>query len=231
MADETVETVATESVQTPPSNPTPATTPTPVDVESLKAAAKEEARRELQAAKDREVANLHKQYQEREAKIRSKARTRLARHDENEASALDYELANESVLEEARAIVEQQRAKDESQRRANDIASVYGLKGSDPRLLGASSWDEFHAKAKAAAADDYRKEREAAKAAEEARARKAVDSQIESGELSSLDIKPRGAVTRNAETLVEQLQVLQRSPTKNSERIKLLMKELEELSS
>jgi hypothetical protein len=198
MADETqVETAVTEQNASKPAPATPEQKP--VDVESLKSAAYEQAKRELQSAKDREVASLHRQYQEREAKLRAKARSRLAQHDEGAATALDYELENESVLDEARAIVQQQKAKEDSARAANDIADVYGLKGNDPRLLGATSWDDFRAKAKAAAAEDVRKEREAAKAAEDERARKAVDRQIASGELNTLDIKPSGAVKATLE--------------------------------
>lgn len=230
MADP-IETVESDAAQQPPSTPTPAiTAPTPVDVDALKARAKEEARREAQSAKDREIASLHQQYQARERALRAKARTRLARHDEGEAAQLDSELENESVIEQARAIVQRETATQESRRTANEIADVFGLRGDDPRLLNATDWTDFRTKAKAAAADDARKEREAAKQAEEVKARKVVDQRVDSGELSALDIKPSGASRQNAETLVEQLQILQRNPTKNSEKIRTLTKELEELS-
>jgi len=228
--DETkVETeVMEQPAQTPASNPPPATTPTP-DIEALKAAAKEEARREAQSAKDREIANLHRQYQEREAALRTKARQRLARHDENDAAQLDSELANETLLSEARAIVHRDTAERESRQTANEIAEIYGLKGNDPRLAYAASWEDFRAKAKAAAADDARKEREAVKQAELERERKKVDARVDSGELSGLELKPTGAVKQTEESLVAQLTELQRSPTKNFAKIQKLLKEMEAL--
>lgn len=234
MAEDTqVETAVTEQAPSAPaSTPAPATTPPQVDVDSLKATLKEEVRRELQSTKDKEVVNLHKQYQERERVIREQAKARLARHDENDASQFDRDMESMTVVDQARAIVQQQAAAESSRRQANDIAEVFGLKGNDPRLMDCSSWDEFRDKAKKAAAEDRRKELETERLRESEAARKATDVRVASGELGTLDVSPAPlqSTAGTIDSITDQLNQLMRSPTKNAAKIKELSKKLGELS-
>ena len=151
----------------------------------MKAAA-EKARREAQAAKDREVAALHRHYQNQLKATKQAARTRLqdlgddqvdeweqyAQRDEK-AAAFD-QLQSEAALAA------------ESQRMANDVAETFGLQGNDPRLSGAQTWVEFRTKAKAAAAADAKAEREAEAERERAARTKSADARLASGELDTL---------------------------------------------
>ena len=204
MADDVIETAASEQ-ETPASTSAPAIpTPQPT-LEELKAAAKEEARRELQAGNDRAQARLHQQYQQREKVLLEKVKGTLKTAGYEDADRLEQQLAAESDLDEFRAMKGQMAAQQASfsygEGLIRDIADNYEVKlaANDPRLWGEpfDNWDQFKERVRAVAKQEVAAKRAAEKAVQEAERRDAVDARVTSGELATLGGVPAGAVKKD----------------------------------
>lgn len=187
MLDEQVETPEPESGTPPVPPPSAPGTATPApDTDALVKAAAEKARREAQAAKDREVAALHRHYQNQLKVTKQAARARLTDLGDENVDAWEQYAERDEKAAAYDAMQAEAALLAESQRMANDIADTFGLKGDDPRLSGAQTWDEFRTKAKSAAAQDARAEREREAAEERDKQRKQADARLASGELDTL---------------------------------------------
>lgn len=195
MSDNPVETTATEAQ---PSTPVPATPP--VDVEAIKKAARAEALREAQAAKDRELARLHKEYQTREKELKAAAAARLQKvgFDQPDDVFEDVEIRQKARQFDAISQEAQQAA--EWQNYVEGVATAYGLTASDPRLSGAVSAQDLQAKAKAAMLEEAAKERERALADARKAATAAAQAKVDNGDLDVLG----GAPSAPAPGLMEQ---------------------------
>lgn len=229
MTDE-VETTNTEQAA-PVSNGVPATTQANDDLETRVKAAEEKARREAQSAKDREIAQLHQTYQQQLSGVKGAAKRRLKTLGDQNPDDFEHEANDEAGRAEYMAWKQTQAAQQASIKQANEIASVFGLKGDDPRLLNAISWDEFREKAKRAAAEDARKEREAELQAEQEKQRKAANARVNSGELQTLQVNSAPTLGKDATTeqIIQQLETLQRNPVANLKKIKELRAKLDSL--
>lgn len=203
--DPEVETTATEpgsgetaSNQKPASTPVPATQPDPDPNDPRIQRLVREAEARVQQAKDRELAETHRRYQERERGLKQRVRDGMT---PEEAQRLESEMSDQADLADYRAWKAQQAALQESQAMANQVASAFGLRGDDPRLQGAASWDDFREKCKKALADDNRQAREAeaaaARQAEQGEARAALPGAASLG-ASPSPLKP-GQSTLRAE--------------------------------
>ena len=204
MPEDMIETAASEQ-ETPASTPAPAIpTPQP-DLEALKAALMEEVRREAQSTKDREIARLHQQYQQRERTLLEKVKGTLKTAGYEDADRLEQQLAAESDLDEFRAMKGQMAAQQASfsygEGLIRDIADNYEVKlaANDPRLWGEpfDNWDQFKERVRAVAKQEVAAKRAAEKAAQEAERRDAVDARVTSGELATLGGVPAGAVKKD----------------------------------
>lgn len=188
MADEVETTTPAAETAAPPVPATPATP----DVDALVKAAEEKTRREAQAAKDREVARLHQEYQQKLKAEREQATARMRQLGDKDA---DGWAAQTDVLDKARKY-EQIEAEAQRVQAWNDyaatVAKAYGLDPSDKRLANPASADDFVEKARKAMAEDVDSERKKLleKAADEKR--RATDARIASGELDTLGGKPAG---------------------------------------
>ena len=227
MADQpTVETTPQDAPQepqgSPPSAPVPATPATP-DVDRLLAERLENERRKWQAGKDREIAQLRRQQQEREQMLVARVQGTLGQHDQEAAAALPQQFAQDAEVADALAL---KRSMDEQQTawaEAAQNAAVYGLKAEDPRLYPAPTWDVFHENARKAMAEDVAKERERLKAQSATEAKKSADAQIASGQLATLGGAPAAPVAHEAELdgLYGKLAELQKLGASKAEREKV----------
>lgn len=199
MTEQMVETAVKEQ-GAPVSAPAPATPTTQPDLEALKSAAKQEALREAQSAKDREIARLHQQYQQRERTLLTKVKGTLKASGFENADQLEQQLAAESELGEYRALKNQQAAQAASLAHGEglirDIAENYEIKipANDPRLWGEpfDNWDQFRERVRSLARAEVAARRAAEKAAQETSTREAVDTRLTSGELTTLGGVPAG---------------------------------------
>ena len=204
MTEQMVETPVTEPVVSA-STPAPATPATQPDIEALRSAAKDEARREAQSAKDREIARLHQTYQQREKALLSKVKGTLQSAGYEDADRLEQQLVAESELEEYRAMKSQQAAKASSQSYGEgliqDIADRYEVKipKNDPRLWDEpfENWDQFKERIRELAKTEVAAKRAAEKEKMEGERREAVDTRLASGELNTLGGAPSGTPSGN----------------------------------
>jgi len=210
----------TAPLATPPS-PASATTALP-DFEAQVAQRVDRERRTMQAAKDRELAAIRRQEQARTRALIEQAQAQVAQYNPEAAAALPQAFAEQAELAELRALREAEQEEKNSQRQAADIAQGYGLDPADPRLWDgpSASWQDFHAKAKRALAEDARAERERLKAEAAREAQAAVDGHVASGNLTTLTgahaAPPNKAAT--ADDLYAELNRLLASPSTKAQR-------------
>jgi len=192
MAD--VETTAQEAQ---PSNTVPAT-PAPNLDEQVKAAV-ENARREAQAQKDREVARLHKEYQEREKHIRQQAVGRLKEAGDDNADAWDRYLDTEGKAAAYDVLQQQREAERAWETWVAHTADAHGLDPADPRLRGAESAQDLLAKARKAMTEDAASERKRLREEADAKAKERLDGAIGDGNMNVMTGQPAGARSLEAE--------------------------------
>lgn len=220
MADETKVETATQDAQTPaatpppaPSTPAPAgaaapaTTPTPKTYtdDDVKAAVAQ-TRREAQIAKDREVARLHQQYQQKLQQTVGKTREALAQAGVRDTAAVEKDMIDGMELEEYRAWKQQSAASQATFEYGTgiiqDIAARFEVEidPNDPALwVPSNSWQEFTDRVRKAATEKAKAAREAEKAKEDAARTKATDARVASGSLDTLDVTPAGATAGASE--------------------------------
>lgn len=191
MTDNTqVETTGAESPASQPaptSNTVPATSSAPsggVDLNdpTVQAAIAREAQRQ----KDKELAKVHKQYQEQIRSVRGAAKTRLSQLGDQHADDWDQYLEVQQKAMQYDAVQAEAQQWAQWSGYVESVASAYGLKGSDPRLTSAQTAEQVVELAKAAMAEDARAERERIKREAEQAERQRVDSKVASGALDTL---------------------------------------------
>jgi len=198
MTEETVATNGTEpgaSASPVPNtvSPTPQAAP---DIDAIVKAAVEKTQREAQAAKDRELARTHQQYQAQLKAQRDQAVSRLKQAGDGNAENWDAEVQTFQKAQAYDAIQAEAAQWQVWNGYVADVAKAHGLEPKDKRLEGAVSSDELLAKAKRAMEEDTKAERERLlKAAQDDR-RKAADAKVNSGELDTLGGTP-AAVPEN----------------------------------
>lgn len=201
MPDE-VETTATEPA--PASNPVPATTAPPVDVEKIAKAAADKARREAQSNADKQMAKLHQQYQAQIRELKQAVAPRL----QKAGFEPDPIFQDVDVLQKARQFDElsaQARQAAEWQQHVEGVAAAYGLNAADERLAGATSAQDLLVRAQAAMQADAAKAREQALTEARAAAAAAATARVENGDLDTLGGAP-AAATLTHKQKVEQAQ-------------------------
>lgn len=184
---EQVETTAPEQGAATPATVPATTTPTPApDVDALVKAAKAEAWREAQAAKDREKAALLKKHDQEIRALRDAAKGRLSQLGDEEVDRWDEEL---TIRQKARAYDELSAEAQNAaawERFVRDTAHAYDLKPGDPRLEGATSAADLMSKAKAAFQENAEQAKaQARREAEEAR-KAAAQAKVDNGDLDTL---------------------------------------------
>ncbi len=228
MPDE-VETTAPADGAPPASAPppVPATTPPPAETDALVKAAEEKVRRELQAIKDREVARLHQQYQQRERALKSEAAARLKQAGDEGAGDWEKNLEVRQKADAFDALTAEQQQWQAWWGHVADVATSYGLQPTDTRLTGAQSSQELHNLAKQALAEDVKKERARLLAEAEDKRRAAADGVVASGALDTLSGAPAPVVKETTEQLTARLADLQKKPVENRKLIAEVAKKLE----
>lgn len=201
---ENVETTAPEQGAATPATVPATTTPTPApDVDALVKAAKAEAWREAQAAKDREKAALLKKHDQEIRALREAAKGRLSQLGDEEVDRWDEEL---TIRQKARAYDELSAEAQNAaawERFVRDTAHAYDLKPGDPRLEGATSAADLMSKAKAAFQENAEEAKaQARREAEEAR-KAAAQAKVDNGDLDTLGGPPGGNPDRNDALLKE----------------------------
>ena len=167
--------------------------PAPDNTDQVLADKRQQWLSEWNQSKDRELAKVHQQYQNRERTIRQQARERLEEVGDTDAEGWE----NYQHLTDKAAAYDSMQQQASAWQAWNDhvgqVASAYGLKGEDPRLANAESADDLVTKAKSAMAQDAKEER--AKAKEEATTtkRERLEQRAASGDLDSLSGLPAGA--------------------------------------
>ena len=214
--DDEVKTVETavpqgqEQASTPPvSTPSPAApaTPTPQPVEDFEKRLNDtlsKKQKEWQASKDRELANVHRTYQERIRQTVGKAAKVLEQHGVKDSAQVEQAFVDDIELDEYRAWKQQAAAQASTFEYGTgiikDIAQRFEveLDMNDPTLWQASdNWDVFTERVRKAANDKVKLAREAQQAAEAEAKRKAVDSRVAGGSLDTLSVTPAGASITN----------------------------------
>lgn len=187
MSDAPLET-AVDAPETTPS-PAPASKP-PVDVDALVKAAREEARREAQASKDRELAQVHKTYQQRERALRDQAVSRLKGAGDTSAEAWDQQVETLTKAQQFDAIQQQASEWQAWNGYVAQIAQAYRLDPADKRLQGATDAQDLQARASKAMQDDVAVERKTLLTQAQAAKTAAVDAKVAAGELDTLGGAP-----------------------------------------
>lgn len=172
---------------------TPVKTYTEDDVK----AAREQARREAQADKDKEIARLHREQQQRERQLTESSQRRSQAYAQAVQSKTDPALAMQAVdVWEKAQQYDAWQAQQQQQQAWSDYVSqsaqAAGLDPTDMRLAGATSAIDLASKIAAAARADERAAREKERQKAEEAERKALDDRVNSGNLDTLTGAPAG---------------------------------------
>lgn len=188
MSGNTVETTGAEtaggaqSPVTPTSNTVPATPALDLNHPDVKAAIAREAQREA----DKRAAKLHQQYQQQLKSVKGEAVERLrAVGDRGADDWAEFQELRAKAAQLDAAQAEADRWQQWTQY-VEQVASAYGLKGSDPRLAAAADANDLLARAKAAMSEDARAERERIKSEADAAERTRADQKVNSGALDAV---------------------------------------------
>ncbi len=226
MAENLVET--TQDV-TPDAHPAPSAAPSGVpatpatpDFEAEVNRRVEQKRRELQAAKDRELAAIRRQQQAHTQALIQQAQAQVAQYSPEAAAALPQAFVEQAELAEYRAGKEAAQAAEADRVKTQEIVESYGLKFEDPRLWQnpPDSWAALHAVCKNLLAQDARAERQRLKEEAEAEARAQVDGHVQSGALTTLTAAPAGSPNKaaRAEELYAKLYALMAGVSTKAQR-------------
>lgn len=230
MPDAPLET-AVDAPETTPS-PAPASKPA-IDVEAKVKAAVAEARREAQAAKDREIARLHQTHQAETRAIREQATGRMKQLGDTQADNWDQQVQDRRDAEQYRLIQDQaqtyQQQLDAWNGYANGVAQAHGLSLTDARLNGARDGADLLERAKKAMAEDVEKERKRLLSDAQTAKTAAIDQQVAAGDLDTLNGAPAGSPEREAKRkqLTSRLQDLLKNPAAKSAEIAKAKAELQ----
>lgn len=178
--------------ETPVETPTTVSaTPTPKTYSEAEVkAAAEQARREVQAAKDRETAKLHRDYQAQLRATKQAATQTLAQQGVENPQEWERSLDVWSKAQMYDQYTAEQQQLAEWNGYVSQAATQAGLDPSDARLQGATDAVDLAAKIAKAAKEDARKELEAEKLKLKAEEQAAMAAQVASGQLHVLSGAP-----------------------------------------
>ena len=149
---------------------------------------------EWNQSKDRELAKVHQQYQQREQGIRQQARQRLEQVGDPDAANWEQQQA----LGEKAAAYDAMQQQAQAWQAWNDytvqIATAYGLKANDARLGNAQNAEQLVSQAKNAMAEDAKADRKRIRDEETQTKKDALAKKAASGDLDSLSGAPAGKV-------------------------------------
>lgn len=199
--------VPTPQVETPASVPATPAAPAPKTyTEDEVKAALERTKREAQSAGDREVARVHRSYQQKFQQTVGKTREALTQAGVRNVAEVEQDMIDGMELEEYRAWKQQSAAQAATLQYGTgiiqDIAARFEVEidPNDPALwVASSSWDEFTDRVRKAATEKVKAAREAEKAKEDAAKTKATDARVASGSLDTLGVTPAGATAGASE--------------------------------
>lgn len=198
--------VETAAPAVPATPTTPASTPAPTKTYTEAELAAQ--RKEWQAAKDREVANLHKTHQQQLANAarQSKQNTRqqalglMQQAGVKDTQVIGQMWDNYDLAELGRTVLDAQAQQAQWQ---NDVAQTAAAAGIDPaahpEFYGATSFPQLAAMIAEAKAAEAKAAAEAARAAAEAEAQRLLQAKADGGGSDTLGASPAGAANLQAQ--------------------------------